>query len=56
MRMFNDAIVRSARGVGAKVIEMRAVCCTPADYANPIEPSGAGGRKIAEAIQVTLAK
>ena len=56
LRMFNDAIVRSARAVDAHVIDLRAVCCTADDYANPIEPSGLGGRKIAEAIGVSLTK
>ena len=32
------------------VIELRAVCRDPEDYANPIEPSGRGGLKIARAI------
>lgn len=50
LRMFNDAIVRSARDAGAAVIEMRSVCSKPEDFANPIEPSGIGGKKIAEAI------
>ena len=50
LRMFNDAIVRSARDAGADVIEMRSVCSKPEDFANPIEPSGLGGKKIAQAI------
>jgi len=50
LRMFNDAIVRSARDARADVIELRSVCSKPEDFANPIEPSGLGGRKIAEAI------
>jgi hypothetical protein len=50
LRMFNDAIVRSARHAGASVIEMRDVCSKPEDFANPIEPSGLGGKKIAQAI------
>ena len=36
------------------VIELRAICSEPADYANPIEPSGHGGRKIAQAIARVL--
>ena len=31
-------------------LELRAICTDPADYANPIEPSGQGGLKIARAI------
>jgi hypothetical protein len=47
---FNDVILRAAfeRRLGA--IELRLVCSEPADYANPIEPSGRGGKKIATAI------
>jgi hypothetical protein len=48
--MFNDAIVRIAVEHRLKLIELRQVCTERADYANPIEPSGRGGRKIAEAI------
>jgi hypothetical protein len=32
------------------VLELRLVCSERADYANPIEPSGRGGLKIAQAI------
>lgn len=35
---------------GLPLIDLRLVCDDPADYANPIEPSEAGGRKIAAAI------
>jgi len=35
---------------GLPVIELRAVCARPEDYANPIEPSSVGGEKIARAI------
>lgn len=50
LMMFNDVIVRTAASVRASVIELRAICTDPADYANPIEPSGPGGLKIAGAI------
>ena len=50
LRCFNDAIVRSATHHGLRVIELREVCRLPEDYANPIEPSVAGGLKIARAI------
>jgi hypothetical protein len=46
----NDAIVRTAAGHGLDVIDLRAVCELPQDYANPIEPSSIGGAKIARAI------
>ena len=50
LALFNDVIVRHAFASGAGVIELRHVCTGPADYANPIEPSGEGGLKIAQAI------
>jgi lysophospholipase L1-like esterase len=50
LAVFNDVIVRQAIRVGAPLIDLRMVCRTPEDYANPIEPSAAGGRKIANVI------
>jgi len=50
LALFNDAIVRTALEHQALLIDLRLVCTQPPDYANPIEPSGAGGRKIAQAI------
>jgi hypothetical protein len=50
LMMFNDVILRTAFDRAANVIELRAICCDAGDYANPIEPSGGGGRKIAAAI------
>ncbi|HSK10169.1 MAG TPA: SGNH/GDSL hydrolase family protein [Vicinamibacterales bacterium] len=50
LAIFNDAIVRVAVEARVNLIELRLVCTEPADYANPIEPSGQGGRKIAQAI------
>jgi hypothetical protein len=50
LMMFNDIILRTAFDQRLDVIELRAVCREPSDYANPIEPSGEGGRKIAAAI------
>ncbi|APR75335.1 GDSL-lilke lipase/acylhydrolase family protein [Minicystis rosea] len=47
---FNDAIFRTAIRAGVDVIDLRLVCTEPADFANPIEPSGSGGRKIATAV------
>lgn len=47
---FNDAIVRTACTHGLDVIDLRAVCDQPQDYANPIEPSSIGGAKIARAV------
>lgn len=50
LMMFNDVILRAAVEHRASVIELRTICVDPGDYANPIEPSGEGGRKIAAAI------
>ena len=50
LMMFNDVILRVAVERGLRAIDLRLVCTDPADYANPIEPSGPGGRKIARAI------
>lgn len=50
LMMFNDVIARAALDHAARLVELRSVCDDRADYANPIEPSGTGGRKIALAI------
>jgi hypothetical protein len=51
LMIFNDAILRTAFENGFGLIDLRSVCSEPEDYANPIEPSGPGGRKIAETIK-----
>lgn len=56
LAIFNDVILRTALSRGLPVIELRAVCSEPADYANPIEPSSAGGRKIAHALVQMLGR
>jgi hypothetical protein len=50
LMMFNDAILRVAFEQAVNIIDLRLVCSEASDYANPIEPSGSGGRKIAQAI------
>jgi lysophospholipase L1-like esterase len=50
VRLFNDEIQRLAAAHTAKVIELRSICTEPSDFVNQIEPSGSGGRKIAEAL------
>jgi hypothetical protein len=50
LMMFNDVILRAAFDLRVDVIELRAICTAPEDYANPIEPSGPGGLKIARAV------
>lgn len=56
LMMFNDAILRTAFDAKLSVIELRAVCTEPSDYANPIEPSGGGGAKIAQVIGRVVAE
>jgi hypothetical protein len=48
--VFNDVILRVAFECKLSIIDLRFVCCSPSDYANPIEPSSIGGGKIAQAI------
>ena len=47
---FNDVILRVGVEYGLTILELRTICIEPADYANPIEPSGGGGLKIARGI------
>jgi hypothetical protein len=54
LTLFNDVIVRFAVERGLAALELRHVCAQPGDYANPIEPSGTGGRKIAKTIASAL--
>ena len=53
---FNDVIVRQAIVAKVPVIDLRLVCNEKSDYANEIEPSGAGGRKIAAKILETAGR
>jgi hypothetical protein len=50
--LFNDVILRAAFEGGIPVIDLRLVCTKAGDYAasSPIEPSAAGGGKIARAV------
>lgn len=50
LTLFNDAILRAAWERGCTIVELRLLCSEASDYANPIEPSGSGGRKIARAL------
>jgi 3-polyprenyl-4-hydroxybenzoate decarboxylase len=52
--LYNDVILRVAREHALKSIELRHVCTAAEDYANDIEPSVAGGAKIAAAIVRSL--
>ena len=46
----NDAITREAFRRDLTLIDLRLICDSDEDFANPIEPSVAGGAKIARAI------
>ncbi|WP_461190190.1 SGNH/GDSL hydrolase family protein [Arthrobacter sp. Z4-13] len=50
LSLFNDSITRAAFANGTALIDLRLICSEDGDYANPIEPSTQGGRKIAQAI------
>jgi hypothetical protein len=50
LMFFNDVILRVGIEFHLPIIDLRFVCSSPSDYANPIEPSAAGGAKIARAI------
>ena len=52
---FNEIILREAFQTGLPVIDLRLLCDRPADYSHvsPIEPSMAGGAKIARTIVET---
>ncbi|MDP8993873.1 MAG: SGNH/GDSL hydrolase family protein [Pseudomonadota bacterium] len=50
LALFNDVITRAGFARGLPLLDLRLICCDDADYANPIEPSVAGGGKIAAAI------
>lgn len=47
---FNDIIIKQAFLTGVPLIDLRLVCNEESDYANEIEPSEAGGKKIAATI------
>lgn len=52
--LFDDVILRTGAARGLPVVDLRTVCSEPDDYANPIEPSSAGGEKIARALTAVL--
>ena len=49
-RVFNDIVYSTGNKFGVDVLELREIFTESADYANPIEPSHIGGRKLAEKI------
>ncbi len=50
LTIFNDCITREAAARGLALIDLRLILTADGDLANPIEPSVAGGAKIARAI------
>ena len=50
LTVFNDVIIRQAFMAGIPLLDLRLVCNEGTDYVNEIEPSEAGGKKIASAI------
>jgi len=50
LMVFNDVILRVGIEFGLTIIDLRLVCSSAQDYANPIEPSSIGGAKIAKCI------
>jgi hypothetical protein len=50
LTLFNDVITREAFSRAAGLIDLRIICASSEDFANPIEPSVIGGAKIAAAI------
>src|SRR5688572_8603898 len=54
LAIFNDVILRTAIDLRVDALELRSICTDQADYANPIEPSGQGGAKIARGITILV--
>ena len=52
--VFDDVIIRVAAERRLTVIDLRSVCTEPGHYANDIEPSVAGGTRIAAAIVAAI--
>jgi hypothetical protein len=53
---FNDVIIRHAVLNKLPLLDLRLICNEASDYANPIEPSDTGGRKIAGKILELVTK
>jgi hypothetical protein len=54
LTLLNDQIIREASRAGVDVLDLRTVCTEPTDFVKEIEPSPAGARKIAGAIDAVL--
>ena len=48
--LLNDCIMREAFANDVSLIDLRLICDSDLDFANPIEPSVHGGAKIARAV------
>jgi hypothetical protein len=53
---FNDAIISCAVEESLPVIDLRRACCKTEHFTQQIEPSGPGGKRIAEAIWKALVR
>ena len=51
LSIYNDIITKEAFQAGLPLIDLRVLCNNDKDFANPIEPSAIGGKKIAGAIR-----
>lgn len=56
LAVFNATILRLAGEFGVPVIDLRRIFTSPADYANPIEPSALGGAKMTAVIARVVAE
>lgn len=56
LSVFNDVIIRKAISKGLPIIDLRLICSETDDYANEIEPSDKGGKKIAAKILELIEK
>lgn len=54
LSLLNDRIIREANRVGVDVLDLRTVCTETTDFVKEIEPSAAGAKKIATAIDTVI--
>ena len=54
--VFNDVIIRASSATRIPIVDLRLACNRPDHYVNSIEPSAAGGDRIARAIHASLKK
>ncbi|WP_210208226.1 hypothetical protein [Rhodoplanes roseus] len=51
LALLNDVITREAFDSELALVDLRLVCARDEDFANPIEPSAIGARRIADAVR-----